>query len=87
MKTPYEILGVEKTTPFMDIRRAYKRLAAQYHPDREGGDKEKFQEINRAFGMIARRQICETCNGTKVVEVRVRGGVNRKPCPDCQEKS
>ena len=50
--THYETLGVpEKATPD-EIKKAYRRLASQHHPDK-GGDTKKFQEIQTAYDTIS----------------------------------
>ncbi|GMV90872.1 MAG: chaperone protein DnaJ 1 [Candidatus Hydrogenedentota bacterium] len=51
----YEILGISKDAPQEEIRRAYLKLAKQYHPDKTGGDKEaedKLKEINAAYDTL-----------------------------------
>ena len=48
MKTHYETLGVSKTANSDEIKRAYRKLAGQHHPDK-GGDKNKFQEVEEAY--------------------------------------
>lgn len=55
-KDYYEILGVPKNTTKEDIKKAYKKLAMQYHPDRNNGDhsaEEKFKEIGEAYAVLS----------------------------------
>lgn len=49
--TYYETLGVAKDATQDDIKKAYRKLASQHHPDK-GGDKEKFQEIQAAYNTL-----------------------------------
>jgi curved DNA-binding protein len=52
---PYEILGVSKTATTDEITKAYRKLARQYHPDRNPGDKAaeaKFKEIQNAYDVL-----------------------------------
>lgn len=55
-KNYYEILGVSKTSSEADIKKAYRKLAMQYHPDRNKWDsktEEKFKEINSAYEVLS----------------------------------
>jgi curved DNA-binding protein len=52
MKNYYEILGVTREAGPDEIKRAYRRLASQHHPDK-GGDKNKFQEIEQAYRVLS----------------------------------
>lgn len=51
-KNYYDILGLEKTASWEEIKKAYRKLAMQHHPDR-GGDGEVFKEINEAYGVLS----------------------------------
>lgn len=53
--TYYEILGVTETATEAEIKKAYRKLASQHHPDK-GGDKAKFQEIQSAYDTLSNPQ-------------------------------
>lgn len=55
-KDYYEILGLSKGASDDDIKKAFRKLAIQYHPDKNKGDKEaeeKFKEINEAYQVLS----------------------------------
>jgi curved DNA-binding protein len=52
----YEVLGVKKTATEEEIKKAYRKLAMKYHPDRNPGNKqaeEHFKEINEAYAVLS----------------------------------
>ncbi|MBZ7986772.1 molecular chaperone DnaJ [Campylobacter canadensis] len=56
MRDFYEILGVSKNSSADEIKKAYRKLALKYHPDRNQGNKEteeKFKEINAAYEVLS----------------------------------
>lgn len=55
-KDYYKVLGVDRKANDNEIKRAYRKLALQYHPDRNPGDKgaeDKFKEINEAYQVLS----------------------------------
>src|ERR1700751_990646 len=51
----YDTLGVSKSADAAELKRAYRKLAMQYHPDRNSGDKaaeQKFKDISEAYDVL-----------------------------------
>jgi len=58
-RDPYEVLGVTRTATQDDIKKSYRKLAREYHPDRNPGDKVaegKFKEIQEAYDILGDEQ-------------------------------
>ena len=52
----YKTLGVRKNASLKSIKLAYKKLASKYHPDKDGGDEEKFKEIKTAYETLSNKE-------------------------------
>ena len=48
----YDTLGIAKTATPEEIKRAYRKLASQHHPDK-GGDTAKFQQVEEAYRVLS----------------------------------
>lgn len=53
MKNYYDILGVGKTASEEEIKSAFRKLAHKYHPDKKGGDENKFKEVSEAYAVLS----------------------------------
>jgi curved DNA-binding protein CbpA len=53
MKDYYDILGVPRDASQDDIKRAYRILAQQFHPDKENGSEKRFKEVNEAYRVLS----------------------------------
>ena len=52
-KNYYETLGIEKNATKDDVNKAFRKLAHKFHPDKAGGNAEKFKEINEAYQVLS----------------------------------
>jgi len=55
-KDYYKILGVNKNASQDEIKKAFRKLAHEHHPDKAGGNAEKFKEINEAYQIIGNEE-------------------------------
>jgi molecular chaperone DnaJ len=51
--TPYDTLGVPKNASADEIKKAYRKLAREHHPDASGGDEARFKEIQGAYDVLS----------------------------------
>ncbi len=55
-KDYYQVLGISKEASDEDVKKAYRKLAHQYHPDKNGGNDKKFKEINEAYQVLSNKE-------------------------------
>lgn len=71
----YKTLGIEKNASPDDIKRAFRKLAQEHHPDK-GGDPEKFKEINQAYQVLSNAEKRQQYDqyGQNFEQARSQGG-------------
>jgi len=52
----YEVLGISKEASADEIKKAFRKAAVKYHPDKEGGDETKFKEASEAYEVLKDQQ-------------------------------
>lgn len=52
MKDYYQILGIQKGSSRDEVKKAFRKLAAQHHPDKKTGNEEKYKEITEAYAVL-----------------------------------
>ena len=83
-KDYYQILGLTKSASEQEIKKAYRKLALQYHPDKNKGDKsmeEKFKEVTKAYEVLSDPQKKQTYDqfGEAAFEQGAAGGPGGNP--------
>jgi molecular chaperone DnaJ len=78
----YEVLGVEREADIEEIKKAYRKLAVKFHPDKNPGDKtaeEKFKEIGEAYEALSdpQKRAAYDRFGHSAFDPRMRGGGGR----------
>jgi molecular chaperone DnaJ len=75
-KDYYETLGVNKEASTEDIKKAFRKLAHKYHPDKQGGDAAKFKEVNEAYSVLSDEKKRAEYNAYGRVFSDAQGGYN-----------
>ncbi len=79
MPTYHEVLGVSEDASRREVNAAYRRLAKKYHPDVEGGDALKFQQVTEAYNALTVRGARETPQVARPVDPAPRRQASSAP--------
>ncbi|MDO8469775.1 MAG: DnaJ C-terminal domain-containing protein [bacterium] len=55
-KDYYKILGIDKNASDEEVKKAFRKLAHQHHPDKSGGNEAKFKELNEAYQVLGNKE-------------------------------
>ena len=55
---PYAVLGIDRGSNFTDVKRAYRRLALMYHPEKRHGSEELFAKVHMAWEVLKADERC-----------------------------
>jgi DnaJ-class molecular chaperone len=89
-KDYYESLGIHKNATEADIKKAYKKQAMQYHPDKNAGDKKaeaKFKEINEAYQTLGDKTKRQNYDQFGSAEANPFGGMGGNPFGGARSQS
>ncbi len=90
MRDPHKVLGVSKSASADEIKRAYRRLAKQYHPDTAGADakaRARFQEISDAYRALSTRDGFERMEASAAEANRAYTQPRPEPEPEPEVKA
>ena len=74
----YEVLGVSRNATDEEIKKAYRKKAIQYHPDKNPGDKEaeeKFKEAAEAYDVLSNKENVQNTISSDMQVLRGRPGL------------
>ena len=81
----YQILGVSRNVTSEEIKKAYRKIALQYHPDKNPGDKraeEEFKEVSMAYKVLSDPEQRRIYNQSEGIDSRTRGSGGFKNTED-----
>jgi len=75
-KDYYKVLGIDKSATPEQIKKAFRELAHKHHPDKSGGDEQKFKEINEAYQVLSNQEKRQQYDqyGQTFDQARAQGG-------------
>lgn len=90
MSEAFVVLGLPGNPTSQEIKSSFRKLAALYHPDREGGDAQKFIEIRTAYEIAANYvpddELCPSCFGTGKITHTHGWSSIKVSCPVCCDR-
>lgn len=75
----YQVLGVSRNATSIEIKKAYREEALRWHPDRAGGNKQRFQLVGEAYTTLMNEERRSQYDGTLPSEAKRGGGVEGGP--------